>query len=151
MIFRTHIAFSFLIGLLAYFYDFVDNWILFFLFLFIGAGFPDVDHSKSKFGRNIFSRAATFFSKHRKIFHSLFFGIIAAYLAYTFDNDFGLGFLLGFFSHILLDSFTKEGINFLYPFGKFNVKGFIRTGGKLETVLFYALVILDVIVFLISS
>jgi len=151
MIFRTHIAFSFLIGLLAYFYDFVDNWILFFLFLFIGAGFPDIDHSKSKFGRNFLSRIIGFFSKHRRISHSLFFGIAIAYLFFLYDKDAGFGFLLGFFSHAALDSFTKEGINFLYPFGKFNVKGFIRTGGKLETVLFYALVILDVIVFLISS
>jgi len=151
MIFRTHIAFSLLIGFLAYFNNLVDNWILFFLLLFIGAGFPDVDHKKSKFGRNLFSRTATFFSKHRKIFHSLFFGIIAAYLAYTFDNDFGLGFLLGFFSHILLDSFTKEGINFLYPFGKFAINGFVRTGGKIETFLFYFLVAADITVFLISK
>lgn len=55
MIFRTHIAFALLIGLLVYnYFIFTDNWILYFLFLFLGAGFPDVDHSKSKFGGNFF-------------------------------------------------------------------------------------------------
>ncbi len=149
MIFRTHIAFSLLIGLFSYFYGLVDNWILFFLFLFLGAGFPDIDHKKSKFGRNFFSRILGFFSKHRKIFHSLFFGAALAYLFFLYDKDAGLGFFLGFLSHILLDSFTEEGINFLYPFRKFVFKGIIKTGGRLEAVLFYLLAIIDVFLFLI--
>lgn len=148
MIFRTHIAFSFLLGLFAYFYDFTDNWILFFLFLFVGAGFPDVDHKKSKFGRNIFSRIATFFSKHRKIFHSLLIGAALAYLFFLYDKDAGFGFLLGFFSHVILDSFTEEGINLFYPIEKFAFKGFIKTGGMLETFLFYFLVVADAVLFL---
>ncbi len=141
MIFRTHIAFAFLIGLFFYFsYNFIDKFVLFFLFLFFGAGFPDIDHSKSKFGRNFFSRIIGFFFKHRKIFHSLFFGILTSYLFFKFDRDSGLGFFLGFLSHVILDSFTKQGINFFYPFGEFTLKGFFKTGGLFETILFYLFV-----------
>ena len=150
MIFRTHVAFAFLIGIFFYFYNFIDNWILFFLFLFFGAGFPDVDHGKSKFGRNLFSRVIGLFSKHRKIFHSLFFGIILAYLFFNFDRNSGLGFFLGFFSHVMLDSFTRQGINLFYPFGKFIFKGFIKTGGKLETVLFYLFVVVTIVSLLVK-
>ena len=152
MIFRTHIAFALLVGLLGYnYFVFVDTWILYFLFLFLGAGIPDVDHSKSKFGRNIFSRIIVIFSKHRKIFHSLFFGMLVAYLLFLYDKGAGFGFLLGFFSHVVLDSFTKQGINFLYPVGEFKVRGFVKSGGILETFLFYFLVILDTVSFLTST
>jgi len=113
MIFRTHIAFAFLAGVFIYTYNLIDNWILFFLFLFIGAGFPDIDHSKSKFGRNVLSRIIGIFSKHRKIFHSLFFGTAVSYLFFLFDDDAGFGFFLGLVSHVVLDSLTKQGINFL--------------------------------------
>ncbi|MBI2507942.1 metal-dependent hydrolase [Candidatus Woesearchaeota archaeon] len=151
MIFRTHLAFSFLIGLIAYYFNFVDNWILFFLFLFIGAGFPDVDNKNSRFGKNILSRITTVFSRHRKIFHSLIFGATLSYLFFIYDKDTGLGFFLGFLSHLILDAFTKEGINFFYPFGKINVKGFVRTGGKLETILFFIFVTIDTFLFFIIS
>ena len=138
MIFRTHIAFAFLIGLFFYFnFPLVNNFILFFLFLFLGAGFYDIDHNKIKFGINFFSRIITFFSKHRTIFHSLFFGVILTYLLFRFNRDSGIGFFLGFLSHIISDSFTKQGINFFYPFEKFTLSGFIKTGSFLETILFY--------------
>lgn len=151
MIFRTHIAFAFLIGLFFYFHNLVDNWILFFLFLFLGAGFPDVDNSESKFGRNFLSKAMTLFSKHRKIFHSLLLGAALSYLFFIYDNDAGIGFFVAFVSHIILDSFTIEGINFLYPFGKFTFRGFIKTGGRLETVLFYVLAVADIILLFSSQ
>jgi len=148
MIFRTHIAFAFLTGFFFYFsYKLIDNWILFFLFLFFGAGFPDIDHGKSRFGKNYLSRIFGLFSKHRGIFHSIFFGAVVAYLFFLFDGNAGFGFLFGFASHVVLDSFTKQGINFFYPFGKFTLRGFVKTGGILETALFYFLVIINVILF----
>lgn len=151
MIFRTHIAFALLIGILSHNYSLDDNWILFFTFLFIGSSFPDIDHGKSKVGRNFFSKIITVFSGHRRIFHSLFFGIVLAYLFFLYAEDAGLGFFLGFLSHIILDSLTDKGVNFLYPFGKFVFKGFIKTGGMLETILFYFLAVLDAVMLLILT
>jgi membrane-bound metal-dependent hydrolase YbcI (DUF457 family) len=145
MIFRTHIVFGFFLGLIVLNLGWVDNWILFLVFLFLGSGFPDVDSSKSKFGKNFLSRLVSTFSKHRRIFHSLFLGIILGYLLLRVDVGMGLGFFLGFLSHIVLDSTTKQGINFLYPFGEFKIKGWIRTGGKVEKIIFYVLVVLSVI------
>ena len=151
MIFKTHIAFALFIGLLVYNYsNFISSFVFYFLFLFSGAGFPDIDHSKSKFGRNILSRILGFFSKHRKIFHSIFFGIALSYLFFLYDKNAGLGFFLGFTSHIVLDSLTRQGINLLYPLGKFDVSGFIKSGGRLEAVLFYLFVFADAVLFLHS-
>jgi len=146
MIFRTHLAFGLFIGLLAFYFQFVENWILLFLFLFFGVGFPDVDDSESKFGKKSFFKFINLFFKHRGIFHSLIFGIVLSWLAFYFDKDAGAGFFLGFLSHIILDSFTKQGINFLYPFGGLNAKGFIKTGGKLEKIIFYFFILLDIFV-----
>lgn len=151
MIFRTHIAFAFLFGILVYNYNLINNWISFFLFLFIGAGFPDIDHNRSKFGRNLLSKIITVFSEHRKIFHSLFFGVASTYLFFLYDKDAGVGFLLGFFSHVILDSFTKQGVNFLYPFGKFVFRGFIKSGGELEGILFYFLIIADILFLILPT
>ncbi|MBI2105346.1 metal-dependent hydrolase [Candidatus Woesearchaeota archaeon] len=146
MIFRTHLAFGFLIGLIVFYFQFVENGILFFLFLFFGIGFPDVDNNKSKFGRKSFFKIVNLFFKHRGIFHSLIFGIILSWPIYFFDKDAGAGLFLGFLSHIILDSFTKQGVRIFYPLSNLNARGFIKTGGNLEKIIFYFFILLDILV-----
>jgi inner membrane protein len=126
------------------YFNLVENWILFFFALFLGSGFPDIDSDKSKFGRNIFSKMVSVFSKHRKIFHSLLLGLVLGYFLFGLDKDMGLGFFLGFLSHVILDGLSVQGINFLYPIGNFKLSGFVKTGGKLEKIIFYAIMILDI-------
>jgi len=55
------------------------------------------------------------------------------------------GLFLGSLSHLVADSFTLNGISFFYPFKFFTLKGFVKTNGKLEFVIFYFLFIIDIL------
>ncbi len=75
----------------------------------IGASLPDLD---LKF-------------KHRMILHNIFAVTVSAFLVYLastmipivnwYTTYITLGFVLGYISHILLDSLTKAGIALFYP------------------------------------
>lgn len=144
MLFRTHLVFSLLfvfciIGL-------VENKILFFVFSIIGFIAPDLDTKNSKFGRKIFFRPFQFFLKHRGFAHSLTFGFLISLGLSLILPIFGLGFFTGFSSHILGDSFTKEGVAAFWPLRK-RTYGFIQTGSFTENIVFYSLVFIDTILF----
>ncbi len=147
MIFRTHLAFAFLLGLISYDYLNINSWWLFFLGVLFASGFPDIDEPKSKFGRKLgfLSVLVKFVFKHRGLFHSVFFGGILAYLLWTLNASLGWGFFVGFLSHIIGDGFTLKGINFIYPFKQLSLSGFIRTGGKLESIIYYGILVIDVL------
>ncbi|MGL5766120.1 MAG: metal-dependent hydrolase, partial [Sarcina sp.] len=80
-------------------------------------------------------------AKHRGITHSFFFTFILYIISLTLifishENIVVVaicgGFILGYISHLVLDLFTREGIELFFPF-KFNFKVFnIRTGSKGE-------------------
>ena len=144
MIFRTHLAFCLLICLLIYNYFSLD--ILFIPAALFAAGFPDIDNPGSKYGKKlgIISKLINLIFRHRGIFHSLFFGVIISLILFFIEDIYGIGFFLGFLSHLIGDSLTKQGINFLYPFGGLKLKGFIQTGGFAEIMLFYVFLISDV-------
>ena len=75
MIFRTHLAFAFFIGL---FFDFKSL-----IVILIGSLIPDLDTSNSKIGRKvIFSKLLNILFGHRKFFHSLFFGAILSFFVF---------------------------------------------------------------------
>ncbi len=133
MIFRTHLIIALSFGL--FIIRFVDNKILFMIMLIIGAIFPDIDSEKSYLGKSMMFRPVQFFIKHRGIVHSLFFGSFAAMILALIYPGLGFGFLLGFFLHILADSFTREGVVPLYPIKK-RIHGKIITGGVFEETLF---------------
>ena len=136
MIFRTHLAFAFLIGL---FFDFKSL-----IFILIGSLIPDLDVSNSKISRKvIFSKLFNILFGHRKFFHSLLFGVIISFFVFLFTNQYLMVFI-GFFSHLLLDCFTKDGVMVFYPF-EFKFKGFIKTNGIVEKILFIVLIFLIII------
>lgn len=146
MMFKTHLAFAFLIGLLIFDY-FNLNVYWFFILLLIGAGFADIDMPKSKFGRRIkpISNILNFIFGHRKFIHSGLFLLLIGYLFYLLFGNYYIPFSIGYLSHLVLDAFSKEGINFIYPFKSLTLKGFLKTGGFFEKFLFFIFIILDVI------
>ena len=147
MIFRTHLVFALFLSLVVHnFYPL--GWV-FFLFVFIGSGFPDIDMPKSKFGKQlgVVSVLVNFFFKHRGYFHSLLLSIgIGSVLIWFWGLNYGLGFFVGFVSHLIMDGLTKQGIEIFYPFKWVKLKGFIKTGGFLETVVFYCILVIDVLI-----
>lgn len=139
--FRTHLAFALLIGLLTV-NLFSLNKYLFVSIVVIAGIIPDIDHPKSRLGRKIkfLSWSIKFLFGHRRLFHSIVFaGVVSVFLWFFFDN-WWIPFFIGYISHLAIDGFTKEGINFIYPFKQLYLSGFVKTGSFLENLLFYTLV-----------
>ncbi|MBL7147751.1 MAG: metal-dependent hydrolase [Nanoarchaeota archaeon] len=143
--FKTHLVFSLLVSLLTFKYFGLNPYIFILVCTIVGT-LPDIDHPKSKVKIPIISKILNFFFGHRKLIHSLFFAAILAFLIHYFFGRYYLPFIIGYLSHIVLDSLTFQGINFIYPIKQFTLKGPIKTGGFLEKVLFVVLVVLNVIV-----
>jgi inner membrane protein len=111
-------------GILSSFCDvniFADKWYL--ILIPIIALLPDIDHTKSLYGR-LFRPISKMINRkygHRTITHSLAVLLILTTLVafvesiYRSDYDFSIIFFFAYFSHILLDLVTVNGCLFLYP------------------------------------
>ena len=137
MLFRTHIVFSFLIGILFIHILNTENQILFMILVLFGSMLPDIDSLNSKISNKIpiLPKILSLFVKHRGIFHSIFMAVIISYALYFFTGYFS-GFLIGYLSHLIADAMTLSGIAFLYPFSKKRIRGFIKTGSISENLMF---------------
>lgn len=152
----THILFGTILGFILYYnglkpeYAFISA---------LSAIIPDIDwlidkvwiSRKSilrKWWKNMFGGRGF----HRTILHNLWalLAINIAILIYTNYNIFLIiGFTVGFISHLALDSLTKTGIYWLWPYGdekvtgstRIHVKWRIRTGGVGERITQLMLVI----------
>lgn len=142
MLARTHLVFALLMGLLIFKY-FNLNPILFIAIITLTSFLPDIDHPKSKIGRRIkiLSYPINFIFGHRKFFHSIFAALGLSFVIWHFFGNYYTPFFIGFLSHLIGDALTVQGVNFVYPFKELRVKGFITTGGLLENILFFALLI----------
>lgn len=144
MKFRTHLIFSFLIGILIINYFNIQNKIVFVAILLIASALPDIDSYKSKLGKKIkpISFLINIFLGHRGIFHSPFLLILISMLIAIINQEIASAFFVGYLSHLILDSLTPEGVMFFYPFSKKRTKGPIRTGSLFENIFFILLLIL---------
>ncbi|MBS3156198.1 metal-dependent hydrolase [Candidatus Woesearchaeota archaeon] len=144
MLFKTHLVFSLLIGLLTYNY-FKLNYIIFILIILFTGILPDIDHPKSKLGRKlkILSYPINFIFGHRGLFHSLFIALSSSFLIWIIFGDYYIPFFIGFLSHLIADGITKQGIDFTYPFNFFKVTGMIKTGSFIEKVIFLLLIVIN--------
>ena len=147
MLFRTHLAFSFLICL--YVIDFlkIKNQILFMLVLLFFSIFPDIDESSSKISKKLrpFSYMAALMG-HRNIFHTLYLPVAIAGTLFILNlKILSLAVLIGYMLHLILDMTTKQGINLLYPLTKQRIRGFIKVGSFVENIIFIVLIILIIL------
>jgi len=142
--FRTHLVFSFLIGLLIISSFDIQNKTIFIIILLIASVLPDIDSYKSKIGKKVkpLSFLINIFLGHRGIFHSVFLLILISLLIMLASYEITIAFFVGYLSHLILDSLTPEGVMFFYPFSKKKTKGFIRTGSLVENILFVLLLVL---------
>ena len=150
MMFRTHIAFSVLIGLASLEFFNIENHFLYFAFVILSSMVADIDIPNSKLGSKIkpISWLIEKLLGHRGILHS-FYPIIFFYILFFYIVNLplvGLAVIIGYSSHVFLDLFNKKGITLFPPFKISFIRGFIRTGGILEYVIFIALIIVDIIV-----
>lgn len=149
MRFRTHLAFALFIGLI--FIKKFDENFLFLIIVLIGAILPDIDHPRSWIGMKagFLSRIFNFIFGHRKWIHSVFTLIILSLIVNFLFGEWWKPFFLGYFSHLFIDGLTIQGINFIYPFKQLRLQGFIESGKILDEVLFFILLLLDIILFYI--
>lgn len=113
----------------------------------VGSLFPDIDHQQSYISHKapVASLAASTVFKHRGFLHSPVFILLAGMLLTAgsrtmlsgsqllLANQFILGFIPGMLSHIILDSFNKQGIPWLWPYKKRFRLLTIRTDSIMET------------------
>jgi len=121
---------------------------------FIGALVPDLDQSTSQIWKNIRGGSSLgvllspLLGGHRFISHSILgiiiFGILSKFLFNLMEtfiivdmNIVWISFMIGFISHLVMDTFTKEGIAWFFPI-PFRI-GFppisflrVKTGGLIE-------------------
>ncbi len=149
MMFRTHLIFSFLIGLLVLKFLNFGNVYLFLLAVLIGGMLPDIDKSNSKIGRKTkpISVFVEMFTSHRGFFHSLF-PLAIIYLVFNYLlklNYMGYGLIIGYLGHLIIDAINYGGIKFFYPLSNFKINGFIKTNSVTEYILFFVLFVLSVL------
>ncbi|MBU0472447.1 MAG: metal-dependent hydrolase, partial [Nanoarchaeota archaeon] len=132
MIGRTHILFSLFIFLLIKIFFEPSNQLLLILMLVVGSLISDIDKSSSIIGRHV--KFFSLFFKHRGFFHSFYammFLSLVVYLLFGFSPS--LFFFVGFLSHLLLDSLTKQGVAFFLIDKK--IKGCFKSGGLFDKAL----------------
>jgi len=147
MLLRTHLAFAVL--MIVLFVQHVNNQWIFILMVLVATIIPDLDNGSSSWGRHLLFMPLQFFVKHRGMVHSLTTATIISILLAIFWPVGSLGFFVGYSVHILLDSFTKEGVQPFWPL-KSKSYGFILSGGRVEDTVFVSLILIDVILIILN-
>lgn len=135
MLFKTHLAFSFLAFLFVWPLLPVEapKWLMALAWV-LASVIADIDSSKSKMGR--FVKPVAWIFGHRRWLHSFSGAVLLTLIVAFFSVDFGFVVFGGYVSHLLLDMFNHQGIAPFYPFVKTRVKGPFKTGGLAEKVIF---------------
>ncbi len=133
MLIRTHLLITLFFVFL--FFELAENKFIFLSVALIATLIPDIDTKFSKLGKKKVLRPLQFFVSHRGFFHSFVFLGLIILLFSLFLPNLIIPFLLGFGLHLLADSLTIRGIQPFYPF-KLRLRGIIKTGGRIETVIF---------------
>ena len=101
----------------------------------LGAVLPDIDSEDSTLGKYI--KPVSRLIPHRTITHTLWIVLVLGVAVWSLESVYLLALTLGYALHILEDSFSSQGIRWLYPVP---VKGrspfTYETGGFGETVMF---------------
>ncbi len=122
------------------------------IILVLSSFLPDIDIQTSKIGSKL--KLISFLSNkifsHRGFFHSLILpGLIYFIFDYIFElKEIGQAVFIGMSSHLFLDMLTIDGIALFAPFYNKRIKGFIRTGGLIENILFF-MIFLSVVFLLV--
>lgn len=141
MLFWTHLIVG-IFGILLFIHRY-ENWLGFLVLGIIGSVFLDIDSYNSKLGKKFLSRVFTSFTKHRGFIHSFFFVVLIYLILYYFFGSISTGFLIGGIIHLIIDSFTIQGVKLFFPF-KYKFRSFVKSGGFFEIIIFLIFLILDV-------
>lgn len=147
--FKTHLVIGFFVALLMLEFFVIEMPILFVFFVVLASIIPDADFTKSKVGKKMGPIAWTlnFLFGHRGVIHSIFIPIILYFviLVVGLGEVVAMGVFIGYLAHLFSDALTKEGVRFLNPIVFTKISGPIRTGGVFDYLLFFAFIVLDIL------
>lgn len=153
MMFRTHILFAIFFYLLFIKIFALEFSLIFSLVLALGAIMPDIDSPKSYINRKYLfgiGKGIAAFSKHRGFWHSVYGLGIFLVLSVSIVILTGVPFIfclalpLGYFLHLLADSFNVSGIKWLWKSKKMHLRWKIKTGHISEQLFFIILFLFTV-------
>ena len=147
MMFFTHLLFGIFASVLYFnFFNPNINFLIIVFTIILASIIPDIDNPVSKIGRKF--KFVGFIFKHRGFFHSFLAIIIFGYIMFKLTSkELAIAFCFGYASHLIADAMTKKGVKLFHPFSKKALKGFIKTGGFLEWIVFFILIILILIIY----
>ncbi len=134
ILFRTHVAFGLVCGMLA---EFVLSFsgvsvVVFFVAVLVGSLVPDVDEPRSFFGRRVrVSWLVNVVFGHRQFLHTVWAGLFGSILLWLLVPVAGIGFFIGYISHVVGDGLTLSGVRPLLPL-PYTWRGPLRTGSLAE-------------------
>lgn len=146
MFIRTHLLIT-LFFILILFQN-LEYPVIFVVVALIATFIPDIDTKFSKLGKKKIFRPLQFFVNHRGFLHSFVFLGLISLIFYLFLPIVMLPFIIGYGTHLIADSLTIQGIRPFYPC-KARLHWKIKTGGRLEVILFVMFLIADLV--LLSS
>lgn len=144
MLLKTHVVIT-IFGILLLIPE-VNHKLIFGVVALLATFIPDIDSRYSTLGRKKINRILQFFTQHRGITHSFILLILITVGLVFLSPVVALGFFLGYGLHLFADSFTRDGILPFYPF-KAHSSGNIKTGGKIEIIIFVIFLISDIALF----
>lgn len=136
MMFKTHVALAVAVGLAVV--PHVTHPYSFFPLLILATLLPDIDSMHSFLGQYKLFRPLQWFVSHRGMIHSMTLCLAITFLLALFVPVVALPFFVGYGLHLFADSVTIEGIRLWWPWSD-EVRGKIRTNGRVEKIIFYAL------------
>ena len=148
MMFITHISFALFLGLLIIKYVpssvLPVNHYVFLAIIVLASLLPDIDSAHSLLGSKV--KAISMAFRHRGVIHSLFVMIIFGIILLLIKPNlyYLLAFIIGYFSHLMLDSLNPKGITLFWPFKK-RLRGSFRTTGLIDWLLLLLFFVLDII------
>lgn len=151
MMFKTHLASSLLVSLLSVRHLDPDNKILFISILMIFSIFPDIDSHRSKISRKLgfLRHMIKLFFRHRHFVHSLFIPLAVLITLLLAGKPYlGIAAILGYSSHLILDSLNRQGVMPFYPISKKKIRGIFMTGRLVDCSLFFVFLAASLIIFL---
>lgn len=134
MLFRTHVLFGVFVWLILERVLEMPAFVL--AGVLVGAIFVDLDSCSSKIARRFWFVSWIF--RHRGVLHSLMVCLGLSLVVGVFSLWLGFGFFVGYSSHLILDCLTLRGVALFWPLG-WRCRGFVRSGGLVEDVLFVVL------------
>lgn len=135
MMFKTHLAFAVLVGILILYYLKPSSPIIFSLVFLFSSVLPDIDTGKSVLGRRLWplSSILNFLFGHRGFLHTLWVPLILLITLYYFSYPvLGFAVFAGYSLHLVVDALSAEGVKLFSPLWKRHFRGFIKTGGLAE-------------------